>query len=557
VINALVDGRVLTLNSGYVFGQPRKGNILFLRRCYEDLFMRISNTISHGVKYDEKMFVILTGTPGIGKSCFIVYMLWRLYGRRAETGIQGVLLHGGSENVSGYVWFDFGEGRATAFWQSDQQLKDRLSDVTNAIYIVDGFPSKRLDVWFPTVCMRSPVEHSRDNLSKIAPTYWMPLWSERELEECRALCCSDWLDNDLMEERWVQYGGVARFVLKRMKEEGEGKETDIPPDLENVLGDRERCRTAFTDPNSLESQRLIHVSVAPDYTTWNMGFASTYVAIELGCRYEMHKMKVFADLFGAAGGGAMSGHALETHGHILFVKTEFKARTRRLLGQGEGEQAPVEEVVFRHERSRVFGEIPKSIEWGTYHRPRKSNFPAVDSFSSYGMFQFTVAMTHGINLEGVMRILSLYPKDKRPVRFYFCVQAHNFDSFEAQKFKVKTHAVGAPDGIEQYVLEVPLDVAEATGCVATATESGTDVRGVSASGVGAADASIGVGGASVSSIDVGGAGASSVGASVGARGGSVAVDAIAVTAAANATAAGMKRGRDGSGVGKSKRGRHV
>ena len=52
-----------------IFGKPGAPNVFFVRQCYNTFY-------SEYLKKQQR--VLLTGTPGIGKSVFGLYALWRL-----------------------------------------------------------------------------------------------------------------------------------------------------------------------------------------------------------------------------------------------------------------------------------------------------------------------------------------------------------------------------------------------------------------------------------------------------------------------------------------------
>ena len=93
---------------------------------------------------------------------------------------------------------------------------------------------------------------------------------------------------------------------------------------------------------------------------------------------------------------------------------------------------------------------------GSYFEPTdEDNFPAVDSLSPQGMFQFTVAAEHpirGVNILG--KLSKLYDEPK----LYFVVPPHQFEKFKKQSFKAKqgTIEVVPVAGLKQYVLELPV-----------------------------------------------------------------------------------------------------
>ena len=93
--------------------------------------------------------------------------------------------------------------------------------------------------------------------------------------------------------------------------------------------------------------------------------------------------------------------------------------------------------------------------WDTVKGNLQHNFPAIDSLSSQGMFQFTVAAEHPIR--GVLILGSLSKLYDEP-KLYFVVPPHRFEKFKKQSFKAKqgTIEVGPIAGLKQYVLELPV-----------------------------------------------------------------------------------------------------
>ena len=91
---------------------------------------------------------------------------------------------------------------------------------------------------------------------------------------------------------------------------------------------------------------------------------------------------------------------------------------------------------------------------GSYYEPTdQDNFPAVDSLSPQGMFQFTVSAEHPIRgVEILGKLCKLYKEPK----LYFVVPPHRFANFKKQRFKAKqgTREVGLVAGLKQYVLEL-------------------------------------------------------------------------------------------------------
>ena len=101
--------------------------------------------------------------------------------------------------------------------------------------------------------------------------------------------------------------------------------------------------------------------------------------------------------------------------------------------------------------------IPTAVALaGSYYEPTdEDNFPAVDSLSPQGMFQFTVSAKHPIRgVEILRKLRNLYDEPK----LYFVVPPHQFEKFKKQDFKAKegTKDLKSIVGLKQYVLELPV-----------------------------------------------------------------------------------------------------
>ena len=79
---AIEDGdSCLTLTDDtWLMGDAARGNRIYIRSCYRELKVCIDALVAGGTRR-----VVITGTPGIGKSCYAFYWLWHL--RRAGAAV--------------------------------------------------------------------------------------------------------------------------------------------------------------------------------------------------------------------------------------------------------------------------------------------------------------------------------------------------------------------------------------------------------------------------------------------------------------------------------------
>jgi len=184
--------------------------------------------------------------------------------------------------------------------------------------------------------------------------------------------------------------------------------------------------------------------------------ASKYVGEQLWILHYAQMITNLQEMFGGSP-NEISRHLFEIYGHLVFSRGGQTLKCRCL------EDATVTETMLDALDSQriTFGKntIPTAVALaGSYYEPTdEDNFPAVDSLSPQGMFQFTVSAEHHIRGVGILeKLCKLYVKPK----LYFVVPPHRFKKFKKQRFKVKqgTKDVESIDGLQQYVLELPVKI---------------------------------------------------------------------------------------------------
>lgn len=149
-----------------------KGGNLLVRKSYVDLYDL----------WMKNKDVYIGGNPGIGKSCFLTYVLYRLSQLNAR-----IILH--------TVWkkkmFLF-SGRFIALFVNDNdegvftlREPDKFMEDPNNFYLVDGVhpegaAAKTLLVTSP----RREIYRDFQKLEKVA-TFFMPIWTFEEIKEAR------------------------------------------------------------------------------------------------------------------------------------------------------------------------------------------------------------------------------------------------------------------------------------------------------------------------------------------------------------------------------------
>ncbi|KAG2423953.1 hypothetical protein HXX76_014894 [Chlamydomonas incerta] len=182
----------------------------------------------------------VTGTPGVGKSWFLYYLLARLLKNSAPPPF--------------IVW--------------EHMTK----------------PGKALDCLARIVLLTAPQRETFKEMRKeAAELLYMPLWKLDELLACRSRLYGT-VDEALAKELYQHYGGVARFVLQRPEQQPYKGLDELLKELrEAVAGcDTEQMRSSIgsisTGPE--DNHTLLHIVADKAFRMQHLVFASQWVADE-------------------------------------------------------------------------------------------------------------------------------------------------------------------------------------------------------------------------------------------------------------------------------------
>ncbi|CAG8844860.1 40041_t:CDS:2, partial [Gigaspora margarita] len=175
--NVKISEKFLRLpDDNHFFGKQSQPSVVFIRDCYIDL---------EGIVLDKKIQRLrITGNPGIGKTFFGYYLLYKL-----ASSNEGSI---SKENI-----FSF-----------NQYLNE-----PETWYIVEGHVPKECEAKTILVC--SPRKGNYREFDKyIGSTIrYMPVWTFNEIEECRSNIFNH-LGIDKIKNLYMRWGGIPRFVLE-------------------------------------------------------------------------------------------------------------------------------------------------------------------------------------------------------------------------------------------------------------------------------------------------------------------------------------------------------
>ena len=178
---------------------PREN--FFIRACYPVYYNLLMQCLTHG-KYD---FVSVTGTPGIGKSVFYVYVFDRYRRENPKDTIITASFDKDNMLIECVVYGPDGE---------EPNHCDALPILQEGgLYLFDG-PPCRNPLGKKMVCFTSPNLRwfRKNNLNRRHTSLYMPVWTLDELIDADS-ACGFGIGSDSISERYNFFGGCPRYCL--------------------------------------------------------------------------------------------------------------------------------------------------------------------------------------------------------------------------------------------------------------------------------------------------------------------------------------------------------
>ncbi|CAN0449686.1 unnamed protein product, partial [Pylaiella littoralis] len=384
---AVMNHDTLELVSGTFFlGDSSYGSKLFIRPCYREL----SELLLLGASSDTMRNIVVTGTPGIGKSVFGFYLLYllRRQGKTVVYDSKGDWYRFSDEGVAKGELSDFKKKR----YLDNDEDNWCLSDPESRPY--EGFTGT-------TVVLVSPKAVRVHEFMKQEGSCrcFMPVWSLDELFECQRAVFPHVPKTDV-RKRFGKVGGVARavFNVKKLQEVCRRMQTAasnmdlsvLQQILSRGLGDVDQVST------DRSGDALLHLMPVPGtgFEEFSVNFASEY-AHDLTTG-ELPK-KEFAALAGFVRAaftndelGAKvvaeraAGFEIIAHKTIVGADEQQLFDMRILSSANSSTESELEgdsvRFNFLKEESFEGNSFPETLVTGTYYRPGSKTFPAIDSF---------------------------------------------------------------------------------------------------------------------------------------------------------------------------------
>ena len=416
-------------------------SVFFVRPCYKEAYQRIDEIFSGN---EQNLNIALSGTPGIGKSSFIIYLIWTLLHVK-EKKITRIVL----QTTAFVVLLDLESITTT----DDPTLVKNALFTIGTLHVADGRISLMSNNRIPTLWISSPrwdnFKHFQFKEMESSHLLYLPVWNWNEIH-CLLKMSSNMFNKEIIKEKFMIFGGNLRSLtkVKTTLDFLNGKIVDCS--IEQVF------RQALIKTYKFEhSHYLIHM-VVKNLSLIGMTFASDYVAVKLWEKHEQFLLQKLKELVVSTSNDPIFYPLFERFGHAWLRRGTPRSITCRSLENDKEEEhilPHIKNTMSFDKTENILTEIKDNI----YYVPSICNFDGIDSLSSLGMFQFTVSTTHSIRGVHLLSQLTNLYKTK-PVPFYFIVPMEHYKDFKKQAIKSGNKIARRILNIHQYVVGIDLNV---------------------------------------------------------------------------------------------------
>jgi hypothetical protein len=396
---------------------PDKFKVLYIRKAYEDLFKIICGNLEPTNPENRLRGMALTGTPGIGKSIFLFYILWRL--ANAES-TKTVILHRRSDRGNIFIFQNNGCRVACNLDRIDGFLND-----PSTWYLTDALLESPDESKAVTIVVSSPARRYYSEFLKrshVAPLHYLPTWS---LEELQLVAPFYPITETDIKDRYNMIGGIPRYVIE--------KKDDLDELIRHAVGRIEIKKFPLIVSGSVSKEdQVSHLIVqfvvdTASYLKFTLQMASSYAtekAMELFISNQEEEMKRFIlNTTPLPALATLRGPFFEAYAHQKLAKGgKFIGRSLENCEECESD--------FSTMKISRFSKVSDCMDPKPYYVPWYSNNPCIDSVVlNKGYFQMTITSEHDSAWSKLKEMVDELKMDK----LYFVVPHTIFKEFQRQK----------------------------------------------------------------------------------------------------------------------------
>ncbi|GBC03489.1 hypothetical protein RclHR1_05140023 [Rhizophagus clarus] len=449
----------------YFLGEKQKyGSIVYIRRCYLALIELIEES-RHGPNDPAYSGCTITGTPGIGKTFFALFLFFYIRNKYPSATIIWR-----ADQATCYQFSPDGKVKKGDRYQFQNALHDR-----NNFYLVDAQVLEEQKAYM--LHFTSP-KKERSNEAVKSPgftTYFMPIWDQEEIFTLWSEVFKDKKDSSgqefslqVVKDLLNKWGPIPRSVLAKWNDTT--YQNQYIGLVEKV--DLEKCMDSINHDGMPKgdsiSGKLIHLDVDSSFTNMKYRFATNELASNLIDEYESKTRNSIRNFIVCGRDfpetASFRGHLFEDYSHRKLCKGgSFKVRC---LMENVVTEITEKDIIER--KNSIYTTL-EDIREDCYNRPKSKSNISVDSFvykddNTLDLYQITISTNHGIKVHGLREIRNFLGKH-RVINVYFVVPSMIFKSYPFQDYqtvrgKKMKKLPKWIDNITQYALEIDMQGSE-------------------------------------------------------------------------------------------------
>jgi hypothetical protein len=365
---------------------------IYVRDCYDQIwqmFLEYENVqqelqINHP---DRIAHAYLSGTPGIGKTAFMPYLIDRLLKDKRKVIF-------GSRDIDGFICW---ESKDKYHFIGENDIGPYLWD-PSYFFLMDSRGIK--STLGPCIICSSPRADIAEQFRKTAKELFMPVWEWHEIQWLHSELYSDIITKDRLASRFYLLGGVPRYLFQHT-------DKNAATILKHAIDGSQpsHFQRLYESQGSAAQEGVSHRLIHQDsISEISLKYSSPYVATLVAEKYQAIRRDMVIQWLnetsdiGKAGG--LRGYLFEDIGHSILLKGGvFRIRALDNNGYAGQKTIPAKELDIVADSMDTLG--TKVWTDQSYFKPLSKIFECIDSWmvingETWG-FQFTVSKSHKIS----------------------------------------------------------------------------------------------------------------------------------------------------------------
>ena len=412
-------------------------NRLFIRYSYQSIASSILPALNK---------TIITGTPGIGKSLCLIYLLWKLVkaGKRVLFIYHPDTIYYDGQGGVFYCPENFlPTSNDVAFWSNGLWC---LFDAKGKQEVhLSALPYERCQFVLSTSPRREIVNDFKKPPRPLV--FYMPIWTETELESI-APCFGTVID---WRDRFKILGGIPRYVLEDTQYEptkllqAACKQCNLD-DCIKIIG-----LDSIISDKSKVVHSLVHMTSALPFTESSVTFASQAaldIIVEIkGKEAKRQMVELLASCEWNPLTAALCGYIFERYA-IEMLENGCKLKCRKLVHGNKKAKPDKTTLTIQSSVKVVVEKVSLNQARNQLHLPKTKNYAAIDAWiPGIGAFQMTVGKKHDIR-GGARDDLAMLGQEAN--KLYWLLPPLYYHSFTKK----------SPQDIDQYAVQIPYPTVE-------------------------------------------------------------------------------------------------